>query len=50
MVEGGPHTAKERSVDQLVCSRVPPASVYKGSRGRPAGPLGRTKEEESSSS
>src|SRR3954469_5175502 len=26
--------------DQLVCSRVPPAPVYKGARGRPAGPWG----------
>ena len=40
MVEGAPHTAKERSVDQLVCSRVPPAPIYQGARGRPAGPRG----------
>ena len=35
---GAPHTAKERSVDQLVCTGVPPALVYKGGRGevRPA--------------
>ena len=34
MVEGALHTAKERSVDQLVCYGVPPAPVYKGGRGR----------------
>ena len=38
MVEGAPHTAKERSVDQLVCHGVPPAPVYKGERGEEAGP------------
>ena len=30
MVEGAPHTAKERSVDQLVCLWGAPAPVYKG--------------------
>ena len=30
--------AKERSVDQLVCHGVPPAPVYKGARGKEAGP------------
>ena len=30
MVEGAPHTAGN---NQLVCSRVPPAPVYKGGRG-----------------
>ena len=30
MVEGAPHTAKERSVDQLVCSRGAPSPVDKG--------------------
>ena len=30
-------------VDQLVCPRVPPAPVYKGESGRPAGPMGRAK-------
>ena len=33
-----PHTAKERSVDQLLCHGVPPAPVYKGARGEEAGP------------
>ena len=46
MVEGAPHTAKERSVDQLVCLRVPPAPVYKGAKGEgAAGQGGRAKEE-----
>ena len=39
MVEGAPHTTKERSVDQLVCPRVPPAPVYKGARGEAGRPL-----------
>ena len=39
MVEGAPHTAKERSVDQLVCHGVPPAPVYKGGRGEAGRPL-----------
>ena len=34
MVEGAPYTAWN---NQLVCPRVPPAPVYKGARGRPAG-------------
>ena len=38
MVEGAPHTAKERSVDQLLCPGVPPAPIYKGARGEEAGP------------
>ena len=29
---------------QLVCSRVPPAPVYKGARGEAGRPLGRAKE------
>ena len=33
MVEGAPHTAKERSVDQLIYHGVPPAPVYKEARG-----------------
>ena len=39
MVEGGHRTRlRNDHVDQLVCSRVPPAPVYKGGRGdvRPA--------------
>ena len=36
-------------VDQLVCSRVPPAPVYKGARGRLAGLWGAPREGESSS-
>ena len=44
MVEGAPHTAKERFVDQLVCHGVPPAPVYKGARGEEAaGQGGRAK-------
>ena len=35
MVEGAPHTAK-RSRDQLLCLEVPPAPLYKGSRGEAA--------------
>ena len=34
MVEGGTAHGWERSTDQLVCLEVPPAPVYKGSRGR----------------
>ena len=37
---GGHHT---RLNNQLVCSRVPPPHVYKGGRGRPAGPHRRAK-------
>ena len=36
MVEGAPHMAKERSVDQLVSTcvfRGAPAFVYKGAKG-----------------
>ena len=39
MVEGAPHTAKERSVDQLLCLWGAPAPVYKGveeGEGRPS--------------
>ena len=39
MVEGATAHGRERSTDQLVCIEVPPAPVYKGARGRPAGPL-----------
>ena len=39
MVEGAPHTAKERSVDQLVCLWGAPAPVYKGGRGEAGRPL-----------
>ena len=46
MVEGAPHMAGN---NQLVCSRVPPAPVYKGAREEAGRPLGRAKEEESSS-
>ena len=38
MVEGAPHTAKERSVDQLVCLWGAPGHVYKGGREEEAGP------------
>src|SRR3954466_12186975 len=38
MVEGAPHTAKERSQGSTCVSLgCPPAPVYKGARGRPAG-------------
>ena len=46
---GGGHRTRLRNdhEDQLVCSRVPPAPVYKGARGRPAGPCKGRQEEES---
>ena len=37
MVEGGTTHGWNRSIDQLVCPRVPPAPVYKGARGEAAG-------------
>ena len=43
MVEGGTAHGWERSTDQLVCLEVPPAPVYKGARGRPAGPVRRAR-------
>ena len=36
--EGGHRTRLGEINDQLVCLEVPPAPVYKGARGRPAGP------------
>ena len=38
---GGGHCSRLRST--LMCSRVPPPHVYKGGRGRPAGPHRRAK-------
>ena len=46
---GGTAHGWERSTDQLVCLEVPPAPVYKGARGRLAGPIWAHQEEESSS-
>ena len=42
---GGGHRTRLRNdhEDQLVCYRVPPTPVYKGARGRPAGPWGRAR-------
>ena len=40
MVEGAPHTAKERSVDQLVCYGVPLPPYIKEGGGGAAGPRG----------
>src|SRR3954467_1705194 len=39
---GGGHRTRLRNdhEDKLVCLGVPPAPVYKGARGRPAGPRG----------
>ena len=36
MVEGGTAHGWNRSIDQLVCLEVPPASVYKGAKGEGA--------------
>ena len=37
MMEGGTAHGWNRSTDQLMCPRVPPAPVYKGARGEAAG-------------
>ena len=39
----GHRTRLEEINDQLVCSRVPPAPVYKGARGEAGRPLGRAR-------
>ena len=46
---GGHHTRLGEINDQLVCLEVPPAPIYKGARGEAGRPLGRAKEESSSS-
>ena len=47
---GGHHTRLRNNHEyQLVCLEVPPAPIYKGGRGRPAGPCWARQEEESSS-
>ena len=43
MVEGGTAHGWQRSTNQLVCLEVPPAPVYKGAGGRPAGPVRRAR-------
>ena len=46
---GGGHRTRLRNdhEDQLVCSRVPPAPVYKGARGEGAAGLGGARQGES---
>ena len=49
---GGGHRTRLRNdhEDQFVSPGVPPTPVYKGARGRPAGPMGRAKGRGESSS
>ena len=49
MEEGDTAHGWERSTDQLVCSKVPPAPYIKEQGGRPAGSPRAHQEEESSS-
>ena len=47
MVEGAPHTAKERSVDQLVCLWGAPLPLYIKEQGEEAAGQGEARQGES---